>query len=243
MPAWADVWVEDAFEQDRLERKALFFIPSAFEKLDRLDLTQTALYTQASALKSQPRRRGTNQLPSDEEAAKYGVAGRAAIREVMRCFPVTYRSARGFINVANMALAALEAGSKLKSSDIVACIFRLKDAPDVVEALGLASSDIAKACGIRAEIVESARLRYRITFNHAISIWKYLLSVKHEKKITDPKANALNDDPREFIKTDVQTRHPLAVRPSSEERAEASVYGRRDLTPAPRMGHPWAIER
>lgn len=220
---WADVFVPHLpNERSSLESKALFYVPRAYEllvtvhKLNKSQLSATS---------------------TENKGIGLPLAGRSAIGKVLEDKPVVYESAIGFINVANLKLRALGDSAELSTRDIVACVFRLRDAPDLLQALSVTSADIAAACGIRLNVVEAALARYRIAYADAHAIWSYLKAQKCDKKITGRAVETLTSRIDDFIMTEVRPTHLVAVKLVND----GYVYGVSNLRPAPPSGHPWAI--
>lgn len=227
---WADVFVANPDHQTRLEKKALFFIPSALKLCNAHGLNPSNLAAEASA----QRRKGNHH-----------VAGKLAIKDVIDCRPVTYVSVLRFINLVNLTLGGKDS---LSTSDIVACVFRLRDI-DMVAALNLSPAAIAKGCGISEEIVQAALDRYRIAYHEAHAIWSFISKVvkSGSDEVQAAVKLVITDEERTFIITDPHKIHPMAIKlsgvrqPDDDDRP-TYVYGRDDLKTAPKQGHYWAIQ-
>jgi hypothetical protein len=156
---------------------------------------------------------------------------------VLKFKPVVYASALGFLEVANRALEE-RGGEPLVRKDIVACVFRLKDPGEVVAELGVSAQDIADGCDLSDDVVAAALARYRIQYNDAYVIWKFLSELKEDSRRTpgEVATERLTADIREFIRTDL--RPPLAVKQVEDDEY---VYNWRNLRAAPSSGHPWFI--
>ena len=234
MPEWADVWVPRTEDRTALAGRALFFVPTALDRLTAVGITQAVLNRHAAALK----------LTSQSDGEH--IAGRAVIEHVMLCTPVVYRSAIGFLTVANAALSARNSGFQFTTRDIVACVFRLRDIPDVVKALGTTAEAIAKACRIKPRIVQSTLQRYRISYVHADAIWRHLFQVKGAAGTKAQEIESLTDNPSDFIRTDTRHAGRMSIQRieagSASDPFEICVYEREDLQPAATSGHSWAID-
>ncbi|NKB56047.1 MAG: hypothetical protein GKS00_06900 [Alphaproteobacteria bacterium] len=229
MPAWCDVVVCDVDDRVALEAKALFFVPSALIICNRKGLTIAGLSATARAAKMVNR--------------DLHYAGRSAISKVMGCEPVVRKSALGFINSANAALSAIKDDHRFSTDDIIACVFRLRDGTEVLEALGLSAVDVSSNCAIRHEIVEAALARYRIQYADARKIWEYCCSVKVREKISSEEIDSIiTDDEGSFIKTDTRFGLPMAIKRIENDGQVEYVYRREHLEKAPSSGHEWSIE-
>lgn len=231
MPDWADVYVPSFAERSALARRALFFVLNAAERLEDEGIRQADVMLRAQSLKRSGGR------------AAQEAAGRGAIENVFACKPVRRESAVGFITSVNNLLADHKVAWRFTTRDIIACVFRLKDGPEIAAALGVSPADIARHTGIKLSIVECAVQRWRITYAHAEAIRQYLLQIKADKKANDPILSALSADPMGLIKTDSRSDLPMAVKQIEIDPGRFEfVYGWEDLSAAPPAGHPWAIE-
>jgi hypothetical protein len=219
------VYVDDPLFRPALESKALFFVAHAPARCLAAGLSAADL---ALAYSIQSRDQGHPIL-----------AGRSIHTKVLNGMPVSYGRAVGFINVTRELLAGRN-HQPLDTGDIVACVFRLKDPDTVATALGVDIPTIARACHLRPRIVESALARYRLPLVFALPIWRYLRGLQADGRGQENPtvAERLTDDPREFIKTD--KRSPIAIKPGDGE--DEYVYSLADVSPAPRTGHPWALD-
>lgn len=240
--AWADVWVDDLDERLKLQSKALFFIPSARQLA--IDFNQNAAGLASIA------------NVHNKDRSRPPLAGIAVIRSVLGCKqPVTYESAVRFINLLNPQLPP---DRRLGTSDILACVFRLRDT-EIVAELGTSAEEIAAACKLSPLVVKSALKRLRITYVDAYEIWAHLSSLAKMRSESDSLpltiSSVLNGDERSFIVTDASDNYTLAIEkvgsslPRHSKKASASadanaeyVYNRNNLRFAPRSGHHWAIE-
>jgi hypothetical protein len=219
---WADVVIDNVVERRALEAKALFFLPTAARACRDVGLNvstiMTSLLIQARSL---------NQTPG---------VGRSVVSKILNVLPVRYDSAVQFIAAVNPLLAEYQL-NRFDTGDIVACVFRLKDPDEVFESLGLTSDGVARACGLRYDLVASALLRYRLQLNDALALWRYLtdqvagLTAKPAAILRE----RLTDDPSDFIKTDA--RPPMAIKTTRD----GSVYTLDNLKAAPASGHRWAV--
>lgn len=216
---WADVFVPALDERLTLEGKALFFIPSALEHCSQAHLNRAYLGSLSNTAEIGPVR-----------------AGRAAISKVLRFEPVTYASARGFLNVANYGLKSRDA-PLMNVSDIVACVFRLKEPDTIAAALNLSPQMIAAGTLLPQELIVAALGRFRLQFVDAFAIWRFLLNFQLSGPASGGGLEFLTDNPADFIKTD--GRYPLAIKEVGDREF---VYGLRNLEPAAAKGHYWAIE-
>lgn len=236
---WADVYVDDIDERSRLERSALFFVPSAFELCKNHRLSISKLNSRATITK--------------KDQPHLQVAGRSVIETVIHCKqPVVYESAIRFIQLANLDLPK---DKLLQTSDIVACVFRLKD-PQVIEALGLDAPALALGSGVTLKVVESSLNRLRICYVDAKAIWAFLMGQAADRKgLTKEVREILTGNQEDLIRTEVKGTYPIAIGrtgvviPRHSKKGEASdvdnaeyVYNRSNLHPAPPSGHPWTIE-
>ncbi len=222
--AWADVYVSDPTQRPALEGKALFFVVNAPSRCLEAHVSAADL---AFAY--------TLQKARGEHAV---LAGRSIHTKVLAGRPVSYESALGFINVSREPLAEGKQ-PPLETTDIVACVFRLKDPDQVALGLQADAGEIARGCNLAPRIVEAALARYRLQLVDALAIWGFCRSLQ---AIGRGAGNAnlaarLTDDPRDFIRTD--TRPPFAIKPVAED---GYVYSIGDLRAAPRSGHPWALD-
>lgn len=169
-----------------------------------------------------------------------GYAGKNAIGKVWNGEPVQYASARGFIHLANAALAARGKPEHFELHDVVACVFRLKDAPDVANALKLSAWDIATGCRLNVDIVTGALKKYRLPYRDADTIWRFLLAKKEELTSTPPDdLKYLTSAPEDLLKVDVRNDLPMGIYRTSEK---DFVHKPFNVSPAPRRGHPWALD-
>jgi hypothetical protein len=218
---WADVYVPAPDARVQLEKKALFFIPSAVERCDARDLT----VAQLGSISSTASIRGPR-------------AGRNAISKLFRFHPVTYDSAIGFINVANIALGG--AAPAFTTSDIIACVFRLRHPMDLLNALRLTPEQVAAEAGLSRDVGIAAVQRYRIQLNDALAIWQFLKTRSRDEG-SPPRvvSDAITDDAHDFITADVRAGLPMAVKALNDFEY---VYRWDNLKPAPPSGHYWALE-
>lgn len=189
-----------------LQRKALFFIPRAREILENRRVNVSALAAHSATLKRAGAIRGE-------------AAGRNAIKKIWDCVPTVYESATGFIQVANSFLTA----PAFSKSDIVACIFKIRNFATVAAELGMDTAAIAHSSQVREQVVRAAMESYRISYRDASALFQAC-----------SKSNAKIE---EFIVTNVRNDSRANVK--LEE--DAYVYRRENLVAAPRVGHPWAI--
>lgn len=235
MKDWADVWVSDSSERMALELRALFFIPDAKERCAALGHNQASLLAHARYLKSTGR------------VSEQYFAGRAAIGNVLECVPVVYKSALGFINIVNAASGG-SGDPPFRKSDIVACVFRLRDAPEVAEKLSLTAADLSRECALKKEIAQSALERFRLSYVDAESIRRLFIEVKKKNNVEDKHLNdILNSDPSSIIKTDVRKGLSVSIKRVGHHADgvdyEEYVYNKgEDLVRAPTEGHVWAIK-
>lgn len=229
MADWCDVFVPDIDERRALETSALFYVPDALAECEARGWNPTSLNAVASAAKQNPTLNGVTH------------AGKSAITKVLRCEPVIFRSAFNFLNTFNRALE--DAGDELRfSSDkVIACVFRLKDARDVLKLLSLSAQDVARGTGLDVNVVVSAFERFRIQQQDAEKIWRHCCGVYHAMGAQGPDAlrTVLTGNMSDFLKTD--GRAPVAIKKISDDGVERYVYRRGDLVAAPKSGHDWAI--
>ncbi len=235
---WADVFVEDEDCRHFLEGKALFYIPAA-NSVAQLNNQNIALLTARSTTAKAD---GNPNLP-----------GRQVIAKVIKCEePVSYESALNFLTLINLTVTN---GPKLTTADMVACVFRLRDA-HLLKALPLDAESIARGCGLRPVLVKEAideKDRTRITYHDAERIWSFLCDYikKNKPKAADDASwppeilHLLNGDPLNFIIADMSKRYPVEVakigRISPDDPEQTYIYSRSLLIKAPRDRHPWAI--
>lgn len=220
------MYLEQTPDRFALEASALFFIPDAFVVLrSRHNMTATSL----GALSTANRTVGGPKL-----------AGKAAITKIIGLQPVAYASAKGFLPVANIALAKAGVARRFTTSDIVACVFRLPEFGDHLEDLGLTPASLAKTSKVSLPIVQSAMNKYRVSFAHAEALWKVLHSAHVAKGEPASEAEVTRHeflkDIREFAKTDA--RPHLAVKTVQDNE---TVYKAEDLKLAAVDGHHWAL--
>ncbi|WP_298743788.1 hypothetical protein [uncultured Brevundimonas sp.] len=220
-----------------LARRALFFIPSAWVRVyEEAGLNVAALTRRAGILRSQ-------QHDGD-------IAGREALEKVLACDqPVAYARAKGFITVANAELTARNehegrAFRLFQEADIVACVFRLRDAPEIMDTLALTPERLSEETGIPLDIVKAAvrKERYRISLDHALRIWRRLLAITSRLESASDKLIAITRNPADLICTD--ERYNMSIRKVAGRRSEDDeryVYSRDHLVAAPEEGHPWAL--
>ena len=222
---WADVYVGDATHKPALEAKALFFLAIAPQRCVDAHVSAASLALAYSNLRT--------------EHGPEGLAGKSIHTKVLGGKPVSYESAVGFINVSR-GLLTKGGQPPLETSDIVACVFRLKDPDILAAALGTSLEEIADHCHMRRRVVDAALTRYRLPLVFALSIWGFFRDLQAlGRGASNPLvATRLTEDPRDFIKTD--NRAPFAIKPFDDDEY---VYSIADLRPAPRVGHPWALER
>lgn len=219
MRDWADVYVPPLDDRLALQSKALFFVPTALEWCSSRDLTVARLSAISSA--------------ASFPAAR---AGRNVIGKVLRFQPVAYDSALGFVNVLNRALGETQFSTK----DIVACVFRLRDIAEVLSALNKKAEDLAAGSGVSLEIAQAAIQRYRLQLYDALSIWQFLRDCAARGNFRDSAIEqVLTDKPQDFIKTDVRSDLPMAVKLLDDR---DFVYGWENLRAAPSSGHYWALQ-
>lgn len=218
---WADVFVPSPSERVALQRRALFFVPVGVERCADLSIRAAALNEAAVAFRG----------PGP-------VAGRTAISKILGYKPVNYESALGFIKLANHVIEDRR-GAALVAEDIVACVFRLKDATETAASLGLRPQDIAEACKLSLPVVQAALSRYRIQLVDALAIWSFFAEEFKERGNQNAKVDELPAAPESFILTDARKGLPIAVRQLNEDQF---VYSWDNLRPAPRGGHFWAVD-
>ena len=231
MDEWSDVRIPELHVTERavLEGHALFFLPLAASVCSDEDLNVNRLNATSMTEKAM-----------DRDA---NLAGRSVIRKVMRIEPVTYQSALGFINAANIALRNKGVDVTLTTRNIIACVFRLKDGPEIINEFGITDDDISVGCGVKASIVRSAIEKYRIQYADAHKIWLYLRGLKRKNKSFKMDVDSLiNDDERAFIKTDDRHAARMAIKQVGEEGEDRYVYRYSDLQYAPLTGHYWSLE-
>ncbi len=237
---WADVSLVDLDLDDRLrlESRALFFIPNALQICSEHKLSVSKMTSRATTAR--------------RDRPHLQLAGRQVIGTIFKCKqPVVYDSALRFIALANLDLPP---DKWLLTKDIVACAFRIRD-PEIIGELGVKPQDLATACGLRREVVDSALKRMRLTYADAHAIWVHLMRVvKGQLDLSPAVAEVLTGDERDFIRTDPNGRYPIAVEragkivprhskkalPDDTEDVEY-VYNRANLRFAPVSHHPWAL--
>jgi hypothetical protein len=218
---WADVYIPALDVRLQLEKKALFYVPSALERCAARSLTVAHL--------------GSISRTAPIAGLR---AGRNAIGKIFRFHPVTYDRAVGFINVANVALKGT--GEEFTTRDIVACAFRLRQPMDVLQALNISVEEMAREAGISNDIGHAAVQRYRIQLHDALAIWHFILSRWRENPPNSALVSGvITEDPRDFVRADLRAGLPIAVRRLDDFEY---VYRLDDLKPAPISGHYWAIE-
>jgi hypothetical protein len=217
---WADVYIPALDVRLQLEKKALFYIPSALERCAARSLTVSHLGSISRTAPIAGHR-----------------AGRNAINKIFRFHPVTYERATGFINVANFALRG--AVEEFTTKDIVACAFRLRQPMDVLQAMKISVEEMSKEAGISNDIGHAAVQRYRIQLHDALGIWSFILSRWRENPPRSPLVSGvITEDPRDFVRADLRAGLPIAVKRLDDFEY---VYRLDDLKPAPISGHYWAI--
>ncbi len=229
MLEWCDVVVRTEGDRIVLENSALFFIPSALTVCNSRQLTVS----------------GINSLTRSAKLSRPDAhfAGRSAIDKVMNCVPVVYRSALGFLNSANHALESNGAPERLSHADIVACVFRLRDAAKITNELKVTESEIARSCNIAPRIVNAALNQYRIQYVDAHAIWKFCVDrVRSESiKLGPELADTLTKNETDLIVSDSKKKSSMAIkRVGSKDDTDDYVYDRETLRAAPLSGHAWA---
>jgi hypothetical protein len=227
----------DLDDRLRLERAALFFIPSALEICNSHQLSVSKLTGRATTARR------------DNPALQ--LAGRQVIGTVFKCKqPIVYDSALRFIRLVNLDLPE---DKWLKHSDIVACVFRLKE-PEIIAELGIKPQDLASECKLRKEVVDAALKGMRITYSDAYAIWVFLMRVTTGRPELPPTLrDVLTGDQRDFISADLNTRYlavekigktlPKHSKKSAVDESDNAeyVYNRANLKRAPLSHHPWAL--
>jgi len=151
----------------------------------------------------------------------------------MSCEPVVYESALGFIEVANEELGASARQERFQTTSIIACVFYLDRLGDAASALQLTPDSISQQCAMSLPIVKSAFEHFRLQFVDAEKIWKHCLEVSRSRSVELPYLTA---DITSFVKTRASSRTSI------KKEEIGFVYQRNNLSPAPRTGHPWAID-
>lgn len=230
----------------KVARKALFFLPEALGRAGAAGINDANLNLRSKILK--------------DAGDLQETVGRDVVEKVMQCRPVSYPKAMGFMEVINAELSLwnsrrIAAGAEdaalplFKESDWVSCIFRLRDAPDILNALDIDEAALASGSSVPLDVVSGAvadKNRYCITLADGLAIWTFLKTAKTAATLAPDQEAALSavtEDPRDLLATD--DKYLLAVRTVAGARRddpERYVYGRDHLRPAPPTGHPWALE-
>lgn len=236
MRVWADVYVSDGPLRSVLDRSALFYIPKFYDAAHDNGITLTHLYALATTI---------NQDPEID----IKVPGRLAIKRIWECVdPVAYNNAVRALNLLNEALRIRSVGLHLETTDIVACVFRLRDGPEIKSGLGPRLAEIGEAAAVDSSVVNAALDRGRITYRDAHAIWAALYARKKKESKFLPEINSITAKEADLIAVDRTTLWPPRVLkvdradPEVGIRESFYVYKRDNLSPAPRSGHDWAVD-
>lgn len=221
MAEWADVYVDDLDNRVPLQNSAVFFIPSALGLLESNQINTSRLCSESEFIRNNSGRGNSGQR----------LCGRSAITKVMKCLPVVYKSASGFIEVANTLLKSRDSSAALSKGDIVACVFKIHGLAEVVRDKKTSVDDIARASGVHEDIIQSLLRNCRVQYVDAQKILSALRTIFSGKPDSD----------RFKISTEIaKSIDRVAV--GSFRNSDDYVYKRQMLAPAPTNGHAWSIE-
>ena len=228
---WADVFVKKDRARDEIERAALFFVPKFYDVAEQRGLTVNLLSGAAGSLK--------------KKFKNLEIAGRAALTIIHHGEQAaSYKAAVGSINVIN---DLVEQNARLSSRDIVACVFRLRDGPQIAEAVGSDFSDFVAETGLSVEIVRAALTRHRITYADAHIIWSAAWKRCQKSPDRFSEAKYLTDDESHLIVVDNRTDYPRRLYHLSYDDTDTRtteqrwIYNRNNVRAAPLNGHKWAL--
>lgn len=214
----------------RLKQRPLFFVPDALRVYDRCGFSIAGLADMAKEVFAD--------APTDKRL------GRGSIDNILRLSPVTEPTARRFVTVLNAAVdregCGEAAGGPIVDDQIIAAVFRLRDARAAMDQLELSDGDVAERAGVGARLVENARRGGRVHYVAAEKLRTALQDVARERGLDAANGFGarLFGAPEKSILEDLE--QPLAI--LKDERGDCLIRDG-DLDAAPRAGHPWAIDR
>jgi len=168
--------------------------------------------------------------------------GRNAIDNVLNCRPTTLARVVNTLNVINYTLIEDRAAAPvLRSTSIIAAVFRIADFNEIKRSTGVADAELAERASIAPVLVESLTRNYRLHFDATLKIFEALR--------THPKVADSSWGPRlqcERLRGNIvvdATPYTNVMKVGEDVRGNHPVYALNadNLRPAPVEGHDWAI--
>lgn len=170
------------------------------------------------------------------------VLGRAAIENVLKCRPTTFVRLANTLNVINFILVQeRESEPLLKSSSIIAAVFRVADFGEITSSLQISCEEIAHLAGVDAALVNTLKANYRL---HLDPTLKIVAALRADQRVIKSRwyDRLGREEFRGSIVVDVAG-HRNVQKLSQDDDGTNPVYllDPENLVPAPLNGHDWSI--
>lgn len=168
--------------------------------------------------------------------------GRAAIENVVLCRPTSFGRLVNVINVMNfMLIERGETRQVLRSSSIIAAVFRIAEFKTILDDLKIKASEIADVAALDCPLVDSLVANYRLHLTPTLSVLEALRS--HPRVASSQWYERLNHtDKRGSIVVDREPRTNVEkIRVDADGRNPVYLLNCGNLSPAPLNGHDWSI--
>ena len=208
----------------KLKTKPLFFVRDALTVYDDYNFNVSKLVDTAKKV--------FEDRPDGEKL------GRGSVENVLRLKPVVHRTARRFIRVLNAAVEAKGGEPSLEESQVIAAVFYIFNARNIMDALNVSSYTVASQAGLSEGLVENVRRGGRVHLAAARKLVAAFEALARENGIDEGSqiGRLVFGEPQKLILED--TNGVMVVH--SDERGECLIR-EQDLELAPSNGHPWAL--